>query len=69
MPYPMPSSVIAYMTYDADKSRLTIHYRSGAVYEYLHVPESEYTSMKKAMSKGTYLNKVIKPKYPYKKIA
>lgn len=65
----MPSSVIAYMTYNADKSSLTIHYRSGAVYEYLHVPESEYASMKKATSKGTYLNKVIKPKYPYKKVS
>jgi hypothetical protein len=64
----MPSSVVAYMTYDADKSRLTIHYKSGAIYEYLDVPESEYASMKKATSKGTYLNKVIKPKYSYKKV-
>lgn len=65
----MPSSVISYMTYDAEKAKLIIHYRSGAVYEYLHVPESEYASMRKATSKGTYLNKVIKPKYSYKKLS
>lgn len=65
----MPSSVIANMNYDADKSRLTIRYVSGAVYEYLDVPRSEYLSMKKATSRGTYLNKVIKPKYHYKKVS
>jgi len=64
----MPSSVVARYYYDADKANLTIVFVSGAVYKYLKVPESEYTSFKQSRSKGEYLNKFIKGKYAYKKV-
>lgn len=65
----MPSSVVKYFNYNADSATLRIHYVSGMVYEYLDVPEEVYTALKQSRSKGTYLNKFIKGKFEYKKVA
>ena len=64
----MPSSVVAAIRYDIDSSTLRVVYVSGAVYDYKKVPEEIYNEMKKAFSKGEFLNKQIKPKYEFKKI-
>ena len=64
----MPSSVIANMLYEPGSSTLRVRFLSGAVYEYRKVPAAVYDAMKKAVSKGTYLNKYIKGHYPFKKI-
>jgi len=66
--YGMPSSVVAHMDYFEKSSTLRIIYTSGAIYDYLKVPVAVYEAMKKATSKGTYLNKVIKRHYSYKKV-
>ena len=65
----MPSSVVAAIRYDNSSSTLRVVYVSGAVYDYKKVPEEVYTEMKKAFSKGEFLNKEIKPKYPFEKIS
>jgi hypothetical protein len=65
---PMPSSVISYMHYYPDSATLRIGYVSGMVYDYKNVPERVYISMKKSFSKGTFLNRYIKDKYPFEKI-
>lgn len=65
----MPSSVVEYFNYNADSHTLTIHYVSGMVYEYLHVPEKIYVQLKQSRSKGTYLNKFIKGRFDYRKVA
>jgi hypothetical protein len=65
----MPSSVIAAMNYDPASRNLRIHFVSGLIYEYLGVPETVFSAMKKAFSKGTYLNRYIKGHYDYRKIA
>jgi len=64
----MPSSVVAAIKYDADTSTLRVVYVSGSVYDYKKVPEEVYTLMKKASSKGEFLNKEIKPNYEFEKI-
>jgi len=64
----MPSTVISSFHYDTTRNVLVVHYRSGAVYEYLQVPPEVYDQMKNAFSKGTFLNKYIKPLYRYRKI-
>jgi len=64
----MPSSVVFAMNYNASTSTLTIEYVSGSVYEYKNVPEYVYEEMKKAKSKGKFLNQKIKDKYLYEKI-
>ena len=64
----MPSSVVAAIRYDVRTSTLRVVYVSGSVYDYKKVPEDVYTSMKKASSKGEFLNKQIKPNYEYEKV-
>jgi KTSC domain len=66
--YGMPSSVIKTFNYNDSSNTLRIVYVSGAVYEYLGVPVSEYEAMKAAKSKGKHLNLKIKPGYAYRKI-
>lgn len=64
----MPSSVVAHMNYFPGSSTLRIIFTSGEVYDYLKVPAAIYEAMKKATSKGTYLNTVIKKRFAYKKV-
>jgi hypothetical protein len=64
----MPSSVISFFKYDAIKKILKIVYVSGAVYNYLNVPDNVYNQFTRAKSKGTYLNKHIKGMFAYEKI-
>ena len=47
---------------------LRVVYTSGAVYDYIGVEEDIYEQMKQAESKGAFLNMVIKPKYPFRKV-
>lgn len=55
------------MEYLPDSQILRIFYVSGAIYDYLQVPQSVYLEMKKASSKGTFLNKVIKERFAFEK--
>jgi len=64
----MPSSVIAGTSYDAASHKLLIRYVSGAIYEYAAVPSQVYEKMKKAVSKGKFLNSYIKGSYAFKKL-
>jgi len=64
----MPSSVVAAIRYDEKTSKLRIIFQSGSIYDYLKVPEKVYGEMKKASSKGEFLNKEIKPNYEFEKI-
>lgn len=38
------------------------------IYDYKDVPEETYQVMKKATSKGTYLNKYIKGNFEFEKV-
>jgi hypothetical protein len=64
----MPSSVVATIRYDENTSTLRVVFVSGMVYDYKNVPEEVFHEMKKAGSKGTYLNKHIKGSYDFKKV-
>ncbi|MES2430260.1 MAG: KTSC domain-containing protein [Bacteroidota bacterium] len=64
----MPSTVISKMIYNIDKKILRIIFLSGAIYDYLNVPENIYKEMQSAFSKGEFLNKFIKNNFPFKKI-
>ncbi|GAA0534431.1 lysyl-tRNA synthetase class 2 [Chitinophaga japonensis] len=65
----MPSSVVAHMSYDPAAATLRIVYVSGTVYDYKGVPPRVYDAMKKASSKGQYLNRHIKGKYDFVKVS
>ena len=64
----MPSSVVAAIRYDEKTSKLRVIFQSGNIYDYIKVPEEVYNNMKKASSKGEFLNKEIKPNYDFEKI-
>ncbi|SFI67284.1 KTSC domain-containing protein [Kaistella treverensis] len=63
----MPSSVIKKYFYKPEQQILTIVYVSGAVYDYLDVPQEIFDDFRAAFSKGTFLNKKIKPNFKYEK--
>ncbi len=63
----MPSSVIRKYYYKPELQVLTIIYVSGAVYDYLDVPQDVFDDFRAAYSKGVFLNKNIKPYYQYEK--
>jgi hypothetical protein len=65
----MPSTVVSYMHYYPESSTLRIGFVSGMVYDYKDVPENVYQQMKKSTSKGTFLNKYIKERFPFKKVS
>lgn len=64
----MPSSVVAHMHYDEKTSTLRVTYVSGAVYDYKDVPTKVYGEMKRATSKGIFLNRQIKGTYAFIKV-
>jgi len=64
----MLSSVVHHYTYFPETEILRIIYQSGAVYDYLKVPNEIAEKFKEARSKGQFLNFVIKPMFRYKKI-
>jgi len=64
----MPSTVIADMKYNEETCVLRIRFLSGLVYEYQKVPPEVYKEMRKAFSKGTFLNQHIKGNYAFKKV-
>ena len=48
---------------------LVIAFHSGGVYEYYHVPYSEYAGLMRADSHGKYFHAYIKNRYSYRKIS
>ena len=64
----MPSSVVAAIKYDPVSAILRITYVSGIIYDYKEVPVRIYEEMKRAESKGKYLNEHIKGNYDFEKI-
>ncbi|KMQ67207.1 lysyl-tRNA synthetase [Chryseobacterium sp. FH2] len=64
----MPSSVISNYLYFPETEILRIIYQSGAVYDYLKVPQEIFDNFRAVQSKGRFLNYVIKPKFKFKKI-
>jgi len=64
----MPSTFIADMKYNEETQALEIRFVSGLIYEYQKVPPEVYDEMKKAFSKGNFLNQRIKGTYAFKKV-
>lgn len=48
------------MGYNPEKVILEIEFKSGSIYQYFNVPESEYSGLMKAESHGKYFNANIK---------
>jgi len=64
----MPSTVVNHYFYFPETEILRIIYQSGAIYDYFEVPPKTYEKFREATSKGQFLNKIIKPKFRFRKI-
>lgn len=64
----MPSSVIKYFSYDADRKALKITFITDLAYLYKNVPERVYKMLKASDSKGRYFNNYIKDKFKFQKL-
>jgi hypothetical protein len=62
------SSNLAAVDYDYWSGTLTIAFHSGGVYEYYHVPHSEYVGLMQAGSHGRYFHAFIKNQYDSQRI-
>jgi KTSC domain len=62
------SSNLAAIDYDWSGT-LTIAFHSGGVYEFYHVPQSEYHGLMSASSHGKYFHAHIKGRYSCRKIS
>jgi len=66
---PVKSSNIASVGYDAERAELYVQFRSGGLYTYSGVPETEAAEMVKSASVGNYFATRIKGKYTYRQEA
>jgi hypothetical protein len=61
----MPSTVIRFFAYRADRRELDVTFQSGRRYVYDNVPPDVYESMTRAFSKGEFFNKHIRDRFTF----
>ncbi|HEY0515284.1 MAG TPA: KTSC domain-containing protein [Thermoanaerobaculia bacterium] len=64
---PVASTAISSVGYDARSSVLEVEFSSGAVYDYFKVPPRVYRDLLKAPSKGGFVSRRIRDRYPFVK--
>ncbi len=62
------SSNIKSIGYESLKSTLEIEFTTGAVYQYLNVPQRAWSNLMASKSKGFYFAKYIKHNYRYERV-
>jgi KTSC domain-containing protein len=58
------SSAISSVGYDERSSVLEVEFQSGAVYDYFDVPPKVYKALLKAPSKGSFVSRRVRDRYP-----
>ena len=64
----LASSVIASVAYDPETQTLQVEFRTGRIYWYLGVPQSEVEALTAAPSAGAYFNHEIRDRYACREI-
>jgi len=65
---PVTSSTLASVGYDSDAHVLEVQFRHGGIYQYTDVPAGVHAELMAADSLGTYLSRVIKPNYAFRRV-
>jgi hypothetical protein len=65
--YPVASSAVAKIGYDAEAEEAYVEYLGGDLYAYEGVPADVFDELADAESKGTFVNTVIK-EYPFREV-
>ena len=63
------SSNIRKVGYDFNKNELHVQFRNGSVYVYSEVPPQTHRGLMAADSVGGYLDRFIKNKFTFRKVA
>jgi len=61
------SSAIASVGYDESSSVLEVEFSSGVVYDYFRVPKRVYRDLLKAPSKGSFVSRRVRDRYPFER--
>lgn len=64
----MPSTVIRRFDYSPDAGELTVEFLTGRRYVYSAVPADEVARLQGAFAKGSYFNRHIRDRYPYREL-
>ncbi|HEY2294169.1 MAG TPA: KTSC domain-containing protein [Thermoanaerobaculia bacterium] len=59
------SAAISSVGYDDRSAVLEVEFCSGAVYDYLNVPKKVYRALLKAPSKGGFVSRRVRDRYPF----
>ena len=62
------SSTLAAVGYEAGRKLLEVEFCSRAVYHYFGVPAAVHQSLLSASSKGTFFNRSIRGRFPYRRV-
>ena len=66
--HPVDSSCIARIGYEGEKEEAFVEFLDSGTYAYLGVPAHVFEEFARAESKGTFVNKAIKPRYRARKL-
>ena len=66
--YSVASSNIASIGYDEGMRTLEVEFLNRSIYQYYNVPRNIFDQLKRAGSKGRFLNTYIKNAYPYSRV-
>jgi hypothetical protein len=65
---PVESSSVARIGYDHTTEEAYVEFHGGGLYAYRGVPLSVFDELAEAGSKGTFVNEVIKDRYPFRRL-
>ena len=65
---PLASRAIVSAGYDATSQALELEFASGRIYQYQGVSQGTYEWLLRAASKGAYVTRMIKDRYPYRDV-
>jgi hypothetical protein len=60
------STTLAAVAYDESQEALQLEFRGGEIYRYCGVPAGVHKKLLNAASKGSYFNRVIRGRFPYR---
>jgi KTSC domain len=63
------STSVAALGYNPERRELYVRFKSSSrLYIYIGVPPSTFEQLRAADSKGRFVNEVVKPRYPVRKL-
>ena len=62
------SACIASIAFSIEENVLQLEFRNGLTYEYFGVPVALYTDLLSAQSKGTFVTRFIRGRFPFRRL-